>query len=844
MTHLIPAQDKILEIKWSPDPNIIAVVENGNRRKQVTVWKLFDDHIEAIDVIPGTGLHVAWSPDGLLLSVQNDEAISFVDLSKGNVFAHPNFGIKGEMSDRPWSRDGRYFATSVAEGVKIWDLEERKLLHVFTGKKYGRFLVEGNQVAVGEDHRKWEIWDLDSFIRVRTIEAESDWLKFWPDPQFRKMVIVTDEAEMTVRDIETGETARCNLEFDSFIVYRPPNVSKEQQRLRYINYMKLNWAPGGKDFVCDIVGNVVISNVDRAPEIKVGDLAKLQSMGFFARSYLPIGSGGRSLGFDLLHDSQTMVYHNESQLKKLGAFSSVDLADMTYSPPTEVSIYSDGAIYRVSSDEKMVAIVGSDKTAVNGVMPREWSADMRKVHICSLESGKLVKTLQQTGDVHDVLWTPDSKSLIVSVFKSMKPDLAANFRLPVQKIIEAFDTDGDGKLSKSELDHPKAERMRKRVVDKDGDSFISLDEHAEYYANANSKCIVQKKFSELETKIVNVESGVEVTLEAKGADGNDQEGKLCFQRGGSNWSFAKPLLHQGQIVLPLFDARTFTNGQRTIKRKVDEFHKDKLGFFDSKTGKLNQVIELNCEFKGNRLSVSRQMIVIGLSSRPRNSSVDSFIVFDRLKENRAFAPTKSMSISPTLPIEQLLKRVQKSSRLEGLLSTGTPFLSQAHPFVAVSSKGKFDIWKLDSGNSTFNCVKSIRVSQNSGRGLVEPLWHPKDPTVAWIEDGVVNYFRADTEQMKSYGSVAYARGIAATPDGWLIVGSSKMVFVGRDFKTRKTWLPTERLTSYEEFGRIDQSVSSSGETTNAKSDANMRVIQLRDNRIETKPVSVLKEARK
>ena len=840
LTHLIPAQDKTQEIKWSPDPNIIAVIENGIRRKQITVWKLFDDHVEAIDVIPGSGLHVSWSPDGLLLSVQDYEEISFIDLSKGSLFAHPNFGIQAKlMSDHPWSQDGRYFATTVKEGVKIWDLKERKLLHVFTGKTDGQFLAKGNQIAVKEN-RKWEIWDLDSFVRVRTIEPEAGWLRFWPDPQFQKLVVVTDEGKMIVRDIETGETANCNLELDSIITARDPNTSKEKQLLWYLRSMKMNWAPGGRDFVC-VIGRTetYVSNADRAQGNTAADLAKLQSIKSFARTYVPVGSGDQLHGFELLRDGESMVYHDELHLKP-GGFSRFELADITYSPSTEVSIYKDSADYRVSPDGKMVAIVGSDIAAANGVMPKEWSADLGKVRLCSLDTGKLTKTLQ-TGFVDEMLWSPDSKSLIVSVIRSRESDPAAMFRGPAQAVIEKLDANNDGKLHISE-----AGRLRNEVVDKDEDGFFSKNELADYYANASKKRLRPgtvsklKSFNELETKIINVKSGDEFTLQVNGAAGErNEEGKLCFQREHSSWSFAKPVLHDGQVVLPLFDASTYSNGSRIRRRSSNEMiHKDKLGFFDLKTGKLNEVIELNCQFEGNRLSVSEQMILIGLSSESRSSSIDSFIVFDRLKDDRGFVPTIGDTISPDLPIEKMLGLAQQRSRL----TEGRPYLSQTHPFVAVSSKGKITVWKLDSRNSTFNVVEMISVSDSINRGLRKLSWHPTEPTVAWIEDGVAHCYRGDVDQRKSCDAIQFASGISATSDGWIVAGNSKMVLLDRDFKTRKTWLSTERFTRLENWGKFDQSVTADGKTLNSKSDANMRLIEMRENRIETKPMSSLKKA--
>ncbi len=836
LTHLIPAQDKVREIKWSTDPNIIAVAENGDRRKQVTVWKLFDGHVEAIDVIPGNGLHVAWSSDGLLLSVQNQQEISFVNLSQGGVFAHPNFGVQGAMSDRPWSQNGRYFATTVEEGVKIWDLEERRLLHIFTGKTEGRFLLEGKQVAVKED-AKWEIWDLESFVRLRTIEPETGWQKFWPDPQFQKLAIVTDAGTLILKDIETGETVHCELELDPFFISGDAITSDEQQLLWYLKNMKLNWAPNGLDFVSVIGGRTAfVSNADRVAGNSVVNLSKLQAMNSFSRTYVPIGSGHRTQAFELSNDSQRLVYHDNSHLKP-GAISSFDLTNMTYSPFTEVSIYEDHAKYRASPDGNMVAIVGSDIAAVDGAYPEDWQAEFSKVRLCSLETGTLIKTLD-TGYVREMLWSADSKSLIVSNSKSKEPDKFMDFRPSADKAITRLDSDGNGKLDKSE-----AERLRTAAIDEDEDGFISRDEIAKSMAGFNRRNYDPKPFYELETRIINVESGDEIRLQANDtAEKTKQERELCFQRDRYAVN-ANPVLFESQIVLPLFDASTYRNGYRQPLTDKSKTHKDKLGFFDLKTGKLTELFELNCEFHGNRLSVSEQMILIGIASRSRSSSIDSFIVLDRLKGNRGYFPTNGVSISApaAIPIGTLLEGAKKSNQL----TQGTPHLSPTHPFVAVSSKGKIDIWKLDSANSTFRMVKTIRVSdflESSGRAVRDISWHPLEPIVSWIDDGVAYCYRADTDQVKFFDAVPIPRGISATSDGWLVVSSSRMALLDRDFKIQKTYLSTERFTSFEDYGKFDQCITADGKTSNSQSDANMRVIQMRGNRIETRLMSSLTES--
>ena len=87
--------------------------------------------------------------------------------------------------------------------------------------------------------------------------------------------------------------------------------------------------------------------------------------------------------------------------------------------------------------------------------------------------------------------------------------------------------------------------------------------------------------------------------------------------------------------------------------------------------------------------------------------------------------------------------------------------------------------------------------------------------------------------MKFFDAVPFPSAISATSAGWLVVGKSRMVLLDRDFKTRKSYLPTERFANPETPGKFDQCVAANGKTFNSKSDANMRMVQMRENRIET-----------
>ena len=533
---------------------------------------------------------------------------------------------------------------------------------------------------------------------------------------------------------------------------------------------------------------------------------------------------------------------------------------MTNPPSSEVSIRSD-AYYRASPDGKMIAMTGPD--ADNKVTLAEYS----KVRLYSTETGKLIKTLEN-GVVNEMLWSPDSNSLIVSSAKltATEKEEFKKYRLKADKLIEEFDADGDETLDKSEAERMRESRRWKKLFDesrfwktvawssfsgKDEDGFLTKEQIAKALWKGNGG----SNFYALETRIINIESGDEILLEANDGDTTEEEGRLCFEKDQSTTRFVNPVLLGRQIVLPLFDASTFRNGYRAVPGNVRDLVddpasreryknrqrtneavvlEDKLGFFDLKTGKLNKLVELNCEFGGRQFSVTEQMISFFTLARHSRSdrTVGTSIVLDRLKGNRAFAPSMDSSISAA-PIEKLKELARRNPSSSSPFTSGAPYLSPTHPFIGFSSKGKIEIWKLDSKNSTFNLVKTVGVSESSKYGVRNLSWNPSEPSVSWIDDGVAHLYRVDKDQMESFDAVPFPSAISATSDGWLVVGRSRMVLLDRDFKIRKSYLPTERFANLETPGKFDQCVAANGKTFNSKSDANMRMVQMRENRIET-----------
>ncbi len=651
--------------------------------------------------------------------------------------------------------------------------------------------------------------------------------------------------------------------------------------------------------------------------------------------------------FDLAADAQRFTYYNRpfdlqtGKFSELGTFTTFDIPEMKRFPAPDVRVVRD-AKYALSPDGELLAIVGSDIPPVDGVWSQESRANFRKIQICSVATGKLIKTLE-TGSIQAMVWSPDSTSLVVSKTKSLneEPDSWYQAVYLAKQTLEIYDTDKDGKLSieevkpsreilvdknkdgfvdRKEIEKSLADRWSDKLaklmlefydidkdrklsieevkasreilvdnskdgfvdrqeiekslfdrltnklskptlkiydtdkdgklsieeakfsrsvllVDKNKDGFVDRDEIAESRAYTYRRGRTRPPtFNELETRIYNVSSGDHILLQANAtSDESSEKDELCFQRGmGSQFAnrFVAPVIYENRIVLPLFVASTFRNGSRsysTRKNRVD--YKDMLGFFDIKTGKLTETTELKCEFKGSRFEVAKDLITTRVSSRERNSKLDSFIVFDRRNNNEGYLPVTQNYQPQSTPLAGRLERAQKSKRM----SKGTPHLSPKHPLVAVSGSNRLEIWKLDSDNRSFGAIKTIRVS-NKIKSLT---WHPTKPIVAWIAAGIVHSYNADSGESDSFDSVRAAERIAATADGWLIFGFNRVNLLDDNLAVRKTILSTERFENYENAGTFDQCISADGTISNKAREANLRVVQLRENRIETRGVEVL-----
>ena len=819
LLHLIPVQDNVRQVSWSPEPNVIAVVENGGQRKNVVIWKLTENHAQVIDVIPGEAQKIAWSSDGLILALQSKTDLTFYNLAEQKVFTHSNFGIRGSISDHPLSFDRRFLATTDTENksVKIWDLRDKKLFHIFAGAEQNQFLPKGNRIAIRKADA-WEIWDLDSFERTLLFDINPNWHSYAIDHRFETIAAVTGDRKLLVRNIITGTDA--TYEFT-------PDKGADQP---WLGRIKLNWASDNQSLLCVALQAVFLVEVDSS-QLNQGKLEiSSQLVAHTIRGQSKKASELKASA----SNTGRIAWYTGHYLSK-GVVACYDLNSQKHLPSTDFEFFDTSARFQISPNGKHMFVIGSSVSlprnlnyTETGTPPtdqeivdlrKHWSKDIRQIRIFDTDSGKKTDSYELVNNLINVQWTSDSSSLVIStavtrrVEESDPAKIAAatkRYSKAAKAYMSKLDTDKNGELSLEEARASSNESLRRnpRLADLNLDGKITLSESIDAFGRLTDV------YKETETNIYSIASKEKLTLSPKHSS-KEFPDDLCFQRYSSRegpQSFASPKLIRSRVVLPLVNSSSYSfSGSRVHSRNglVVE-HKDKLGFFDLETGKLVEVVDLGEKFQLNRLEVSKHLIAIGRASDNRSSNIDSFFAFDRRDNNEAYVPPEGY--------ERLAK--------------GLPHVSPAYPYFAILSGVGPTVFHPNRDTKKLEIVQRLsKFKLNSGQTFA---WHPTAPVCATIHtDQSISWFNVQTDVTVSNRSFSYPTDIIPTTNGWIILDSGKLTEFDMEFQPIKTHFSTDRFKDVNTTARLNQCITADGTILNPNNTENIRVIRLHEDRFET-----------
>ncbi|MDA1016838.1 MAG: serine/threonine-protein kinase [Planctomycetota bacterium] len=257
---LVGHSTAIGKLAWSPDGKHLASCGKDDEFEalgELRIWEIGETH-RTVRILKRSVHAVAWSPNGKLLAFSSD-GIHFWDLTTGSVL--PDFGVSGGISRRPWSHDGRMLATYSSEhGVRIWNIEERKLFHTLAGSRLGApfwlsdraYLGWLNQRPESTDVR-FEILDADTLQRVKTLRLDPasstrerphvSW-----SPKGNRLATGT-LTQVNLRDVATSEKVQ-SLKLDRKTTYLDGNRTAE-----------FSWSADGAFLATTICGQAYVHEV-------------------------------------------------------------------------------------------------------------------------------------------------------------------------------------------------------------------------------------------------------------------------------------------------------------------------------------------------------------------------------------------------------------------------------------------------------------------------------------------------------------------------------------------------------------------------------------------------------
>lgn len=409
----LPTQGLVQCVRWSPQANVLAVVERGEAADQVVIWKVESGQSQIIKIIPAKATDLQWFWDGSQLALQGDRPsrsepqlpasadgeITFFDLRRDQW--RPSYGIRGTLGDHPWSTNGRFFGLLNENDLEVWDLQSAKIFHKLSDVKQVQFLRLGNRM-IYRTPEQWEEWDLDSFQRTRVWKIDPTWLQSIPSTSFEKLAIVGDDNQLYFQHFGALETIPADVSY-------LPDWLKTQPFREWSSFF---WSGDDRYFVCHWAGQASVYDTAISSQ-----KTKLD----WYRIHQNLVQGSVGIERLVASNSSTVAYlkHNYDVEEPDNVFVSQALLDLGSAKSQSVpEVVGDdrSATIAISTDGKWVATVVSnsvvrDEDPASGL---KYLDDLKTVKLSACDSGKVVETLKVDGVVASLQWASDSQSLVIA----------------------------------------------------------------------------------------------------------------------------------------------------------------------------------------------------------------------------------------------------------------------------------------------------------------------------------------------------------------------------------------------------------------------------------------------
>lgn len=196
LLQIIYDKSPLRKVEWSPDGRFLATISLTHTRilNAANYLAVYETQERAATL--------AWSPGCGVVAMQIG-GIRFLHLDSMKV--KPSFGITGSFSHRPWSPDGRFFAT---ESGKLWDLSTQANVQTFSGNvvesvwstRNNFLLLKRTRSSSSKVVDKVEVWDVDRFenIPISKVKHSREVRDGWSPKEMFTFAWSSDEKEISL----------------------------------------------------------------------------------------------------------------------------------------------------------------------------------------------------------------------------------------------------------------------------------------------------------------------------------------------------------------------------------------------------------------------------------------------------------------------------------------------------------------------------------------------------------------------------------------------------------------------------------------------------------------------
>ena len=184
LVHVIPNKLSKIRLAWSPVENVLMVGCIAGNKGNVVLWRI-GKSVTIIDQANAVAAELGWSPSGTKIAIQvgrsSEAHVHLFDVSKGRLVGIPNQGIKGEITQRPWSFDERFFASSKSVNrsafIEVYDIDANRSHHLFKDCRAAAWSAKSQLLVLwNESQTQYEFWDINSLKRVSIYgRNENEW---------------------------------------------------------------------------------------------------------------------------------------------------------------------------------------------------------------------------------------------------------------------------------------------------------------------------------------------------------------------------------------------------------------------------------------------------------------------------------------------------------------------------------------------------------------------------------------------------------------------------------------------------------------------------------------------